>query len=186
MRARGRHEAQGLRPCAGRLSATRAKRSAGRFRRSRPRFKRGRYRSTRDLRPGRLSRRGRRALQSYKRTCGRFPDTGVAGLPLERQVEAITQLLSGELRAGAVKARRPRADHARGRSGATSLARRRAQLEAFLRDGLGPPLQPGRCREVPDEREPRVPRHVTRAVTHANDARAALDEDDEHGRAPRK
>jgi len=44
-------------------------------------------------------------------------------------------LLSGERRAGAVKARRPRADYARGRSEATSLARRRAQLKARMRDG---------------------------------------------------
>ena len=44
-------------------------------------------------------------------------------------------IASGELSAGAVKARRPRADHARGRSEATSLARRRAQLETRWRDG---------------------------------------------------
>src|SRR3989442_6203515 len=66
------------------------------------------------LRPGRLSRRGRCSLQSYERTCGRFPDTAIVWCPLETHVEAITQLPSGELRAGAVKARRPRADHARG------------------------------------------------------------------------
>jgi hypothetical protein len=40
----------------------------------------------------------------------RFPDTGVAWLRLETQGVAITQLLPGELRAGAAKARRPRAD----------------------------------------------------------------------------
>ena len=73
-------------------------------------FKTWRYRSTRASRPGRLSRRGRPTLQSYKRIRERFPDTGVSGLPLETQGVAITQLLSCELRAGAVKARRPRAD----------------------------------------------------------------------------
>lgn len=136
--------------------------------------RRGRYRSTRDLRPGRLSWRGRRALQSYKRTCGRFPDTGVVGHPLRRQMEAITQLLSGELRAGAVKARRPRADHARGRSEATSLARRRAQIKALLRDGR---RTAGGAREMSRGagrwRDPRPGRHNTYGE-HANDARAAL------------
>jgi hypothetical protein len=39
----------------------------------------------------------------------RFPDTGVAWLRLETQGVAITQLHSGELRAGAIKAQRPRA-----------------------------------------------------------------------------
>jgi hypothetical protein len=47
------------------------------------------------------------SLQSDERICGRFPDTGIAWRPLETHVEAITQLPSGELRAGAVKARSP-------------------------------------------------------------------------------
>jgi hypothetical protein len=61
-------------------------------------------------------------------TCGRVPDTGIVWISLETHEEAVTQLPSGELRAGGVKAPRPRADHARGRSEATSLARGRAQL----------------------------------------------------------
>ena len=79
-------------------------------------------------------------------------------------MEAITQLPSGEVRAGAVKARRPRAGHARGRSEATSLARRRAQLEARLRDGRAVPSEPANCRDQPDDGEIRFPDDLTRAM----------------------
>ena len=76
-------------------------------------FQAWRYRSKRDLRAG-MAKPSRPScvLQSYERICERFPDTGVAWLRLEAQGVAITQLQSGELRAGAVKARRPRADRA--------------------------------------------------------------------------
>ena len=60
---------------------------------------------------------------------------GAFGLLLLSIPLMIGGLRSGGLSAGAVKARRPRADHARGRSEATSLARRRAQLETRWRDG---------------------------------------------------
>jgi hypothetical protein len=94
-------------------------------------------------------------------TCGRFPDTAIVRRPLETNEEAVTQLPSGELRAGGVKARRPRADHARGRSEATSLARRRAQLEARLRDGRE--LSPGAALmfDQPDDGEVRFQEDVS-------------------------
>ena len=78
-----------------------------------------------------------------------------------------------ELRAGAVKARRPRAGTRVG--GAKRRALHGAEHSSKLCGVMagGPPLQPGRCREVRAEGEIRVPDDMTRAATHANDPRAA-------------
>ena len=105
--------------------------------------KRGRYRSTRDLRPGRLSGADVVPSNPINAPAGDFLTLASSGILFERQMEAITQLLSGELRAGAVKARRPRADHARGRSEATSLARRRAQIKLCCVMAGGLPVERG-------------------------------------------
>ena len=61
------------------------------------------------------------ALYYSERAWTRFSCTGIHRRALGTQIVAITPLPSGERRGGAVKARRPRADDARGRSAATSL-----------------------------------------------------------------
>ena len=95
---------------------------------------------------------------------GDFLTLASSGIPFEGRWRAITQLLSGELRAGAVKARRPRADHARGRSEATALhgAEHRSKLCCVMAGGL--PVERGRCREAPDDGEIRVPDDITPTV----------------------
>jgi hypothetical protein len=93
-------------------------------------------------------------------------------------MEAITQLPSGELCAGAVKARRPRALYARGRSEATSLARRRAQLETRLRDGRGTAARATEVFSQPDDWEIRFPENISQSVTHPSHMRAARTKDE--------
>jgi hypothetical protein len=74
---------------------------------------------------------------------------------------AITQLLSGSC-AQAPSRPESHARHAPGRSGATSLARRRAQLQARLRDGRELSPEPRRCSDQPDDGEVRFPEDVSR------------------------
>ena len=151
---------------------------------SRPRSRRGRYRSTRASSPVRLSRRGRPTLQSYERICERFPDNGGAGLAPDTQIAAMTQLLSGELRAGTVTARRPRAARAwaeRSDEPCTASSTARSSVAWWPRDCR--PCHTG-VRGQPDDGEICFPEDMSNPSHNQSQLRAAPTKDDGRGQAP--